>query len=106
MTSLIQSELATFETDDLVTALHTRGLRLMPCDRVAAHCSAEYAPYVAVMLIRRSQWFEVTPLPDDVYEFAVKAENAALLRQLVTMDATQYPGLRPMVWRTPDDKED
>jgi len=39
------------------------------------------AKKVAELLITRSQWFAVTPLPDDEYEFEVRAENESLLDQ-------------------------
>lgn len=32
---------------------------------------------VALLLIRRSAWFEMTPMPDDKWHFIVKPENAS-----------------------------
>ncbi len=39
---------------------------------------------LCLALVRNSQWFEVTPLPFDHWEFKVKEENAGLLQQLLT----------------------
>jgi len=39
---------------------------------------------MAVGLVEASQWFEVTPLPYDEYEFVVKAENWRLAVELKT----------------------
>ncbi len=41
------------------------------------------AVFTASRLIAASLWFEVTPLPDNEYEFKVKSENYWLLKELV-----------------------
>lgn len=48
---------------------------------------------VVVLLISRSQWFQVMPLPDGMYEIAVRTENTGLLDQMIT-DATPQTELR------------
>lgn len=53
----------------------------------------EVASRVTSKLIRRSQWFQVTPLPDGMYEIAVKIENAVFLDQMIA-DATPRKELR------------
>lgn len=48
-----------------------------------AHCvvsSEAEARMVVGLLITASQWLEVTPLPDDQWRLAVKAENRRMLR--------------------------
>ena len=52
----------------------------------------QLAARVAAALVRSSQWFEFTPLPDGVYEFVVKIENQDLLPRLC---AESHPGLSP-----------
>ena len=37
----------------------------------------------AYALVHSSQWFEVCPLPDDVWQFSVKAENKLLIERLI-----------------------
>lgn len=41
------------------------------------------AAMVAARIIKHSQWVEVTPLPDDLFEITVKKENARLLDESV-----------------------
>ena len=41
-----------------------------------------WAGQVACGLIFHAQWFQVTPLPDDEWEFTVKEENAHFLEWL------------------------
>ena len=38
---------------------------------------------VAGKIIYESQWFEFTPLPDDIYEFTVKEENRGVLDRML-----------------------
>lgn len=49
------------------------------------------ANLVALKIIKSSQWFEFTPLPDDEYEFKVKEENGGMLQQYVTAAYDIYP---------------
>jgi hypothetical protein len=44
---------------------------------------AASAQFIAHNLIAGSCWFEVTPLPDDVYEVVVKPDAAQVLRGLL-----------------------
>ena len=46
--------------------------------------SAEAARTAILFLLEHSQWFEVTPLPDDEYEVAVKEENEQFLDNMAT----------------------
>lgn len=41
------------------------------------------AAMLAARIIKHSQWVEVTPLPDDLFEITVKKENARLLSEHV-----------------------
>lgn len=40
--------------------------------------------------ITASQWFSVTPLPDDYWEFTVKLENSQLLENWISTHVKNY----------------
>lgn len=48
----------------------------------------KHAENLAMELTRQSQWFSMTPLPDDEWEFTVKEENLALITKVIE----QVPG--------------
>lgn len=50
---------------------HMHALSKSACQRVAA------------ALVSKSQWFEITPLPDDIWRITVKEENGKLLSSLL-----------------------
>lgn len=56
-------------------------MAVRPC--IATFRSEAYARNAVRVLMDRSQWFEVTPLPDGWWEIAVKAENRDLMFRLV-----------------------
>lgn len=43
----------------------------------------DFAARVVGELVHHSQWFELTPLPDDYWEVIVKEENRSLLTKLL-----------------------
>lgn len=51
--------------------------------------SEEHARAIAAVLITNSCWFELTPMPDDVWEFRVKPDAKAFIAtwfELIQMD--------------------
>lgn len=42
------------------------------------------AAKVAARIVLASQWFAMTPMPDEDYEFTVKLENGSFLHELIT----------------------
>jgi hypothetical protein len=53
--------------------------------------------FVLGALVEMSQWFEVTPLPDDVWEVAVKAENKHVLDRFQTPEPKTL--ISQVTWR-------
>ena len=49
----------------------------------ATQISQEEAEKIAPILVVKSQWFSIEPLPDERFELQVKAENQGLVAALL-----------------------
>ncbi len=60
-----------------------RGDVMKHIELYATQISQGQAAQIAPLLVSRSQWFSIEPLPDDLYELQVKAENQNLVTSLL-----------------------
>jgi len=62
------------------------------------------AANITAALVRRSAWFEVTPLPNDKWSVEVKAENEHVLESLITSFQPDAPDFAALLHPMPDGK--